>query len=80
VASFFLTRIDVLVDKLLESKADAHARDLCGKIAVANAKLAYQSMKRILAAQHWEPCARTVYAPSASYGQAPARRTRISTI
>ena len=37
VASFFLSRIDVLVDKLLESKADAHARDLCGKIAVANA-------------------------------------------
>jgi Transaldolase/Fructose-6-phosphate aldolase len=53
VASFFLSRIDVLVDKLLESKADAHARDLCGKIAVANAKLAYQSMKRIRAAQRW---------------------------
>jgi transaldolase len=54
VASFFLSRIDVLVDKLLESKADAHARDLSGKIAVANAKLAYQSMKRILASQRWE--------------------------
>ena len=54
MASFFLSRIDVLVDKLLESKADAHARDLCGKIAVANAKLAYQSMKRILAAPRWE--------------------------
>jgi hypothetical protein len=44
-------RFDMLVDKLLESKADAHARDLCGKIAVANAKLAYQSMKRIFAEQ-----------------------------
>jgi transaldolase len=44
----------VLVDKLLESKANAHASDLRGKIAVANAKLAYQSMKRILAAQRWE--------------------------
>ena len=54
VASFFLSRIDVLVDKLLESKADAHVRDLFGKIAVANAKLAYQSMKRTLAAQRWE--------------------------
>ena len=54
VASFFLSRIDVLVDKLLESEADAQARDLCGKIAVANAKLAYQRMKRILAAQRWE--------------------------
>jgi transaldolase len=54
VASFFLSRIDVLADKLLESKADAHVRDLCGKIAVANAKLAYQSMKQILKAQRWE--------------------------
>ena len=54
VASFFLSHIDVLVDKLLESTADAHARDLCGKIAVANAKLAYQSMKQILKAQRWE--------------------------
>ena len=54
VASFFLSRIDVLVDKLLESKADAQARDLCGKIAVANAKLAYQSLKRMLATQRWE--------------------------
>ena len=54
VASFFLSRIDVLVDTLLERKADARARDLCGKTAVANAKLAYQSMKRILAAPRWE--------------------------
>jgi len=54
VASFFLSRIDVLVDKLLESKADTHARDLRGTIAVANAKLAYQSLKRALATQRWE--------------------------
>ena len=54
MASFFLSRIDVLVDKLLESKADADARDLRGRIAVANAKLAYQSLKRILAAPRWE--------------------------
>jgi transaldolase len=54
VASFFLSRIDVLVDELLNSKGDAHARDLRGRIAVANAKLAYQSMKRTLASQRWE--------------------------
>src|SRR5262249_5482450 len=41
--------------KLLESKTETRARDLCGKIAVANAKVAYQSMKRTLAAQRWEP-------------------------
>jgi transaldolase len=54
VASFFLSRIDVLGDALLTSKVDAHARDVRGKIAVANAKLAYQSMKRMLAAERWE--------------------------
>jgi transketolase len=54
VASFFLSRIDVLVDELLERKTDTDARDLRGKIAVANAKLAYQSLKRIFAAERWE--------------------------
>jgi transaldolase len=44
----------VLVDKLLENKADAYACELRGKIAVANAKLAYRSMKRILAAPRRE--------------------------
>ena len=54
VASFFLSRIDVLVDELLERKTDTDARALRGKIAVANAKLAYQSLKRIFAAERWE--------------------------
>jgi transaldolase len=54
VASFFLSRIDVLVDELLERKTDNDARALRGKIAVANAKLAYQSLKRIFAAERWE--------------------------
>ena len=53
VASFFLSRIDVAVDELLESKTDARSRDLRGKIAVANAKLAYQSMKRIFGGSRW---------------------------
>ena len=54
VASFFLSRIDVLVDKLLEGKAEVEAGELRGKAAVANAKLAYQSMKRTLATRRWE--------------------------
>jgi transaldolase len=40
VASFFLSRIDVLVDELLASRAEAHARELRGEVAIANAKLA----------------------------------------
>lgn len=39
VASFFLSRIDVMVDPMLEQK---NAPELKGKIAIASAKMAYQ--------------------------------------
>src|SRR6266851_9001360 len=39
VASFFVSRVDTAVDKLLEQKGE---KSLLGKIAVANAKEAYQ--------------------------------------
>ncbi|GAC1342262.1 MAG: hypothetical protein NVSMB23_14760 [Myxococcales bacterium] len=42
VASFFVSRVDTAVDKLLEKDGGAQARSLLGKIAVANAKEAYQ--------------------------------------
>jgi len=55
VASFFLSRIDVLVDEKLEEiaqnqpeKAD-QARALLGKVAVVNAKAAYQVYEEIIA-------------------------------
>ena len=58
VASFFVSRIDVTVDKLLDEQAltdDSKSRAaLRGKIAIANAKLAYQSYKRLLAGPRWE--------------------------
>jgi transaldolase len=62
VASFFLSRIDVLVDELLShrlpaagSKGDGPRADqLMGQTAVANAKLAYQSFKRIFAGDRWQ--------------------------
>jgi transaldolase len=41
VASFFLSRVDTNVDKLLESKGGEYAH-LAGKAANANAKLAYE--------------------------------------
>jgi transaldolase len=49
VASFFLSRIDVLVDEKL-----GDAKHLKGKAAVANAKLAYQSFNRLLAGDRWK--------------------------
>jgi transaldolase/glucose-6-phosphate isomerase len=60
VASFFVSRIDVAVDGLLEerlrrrNKADAALSGLRGKVAIANAKLAYQSYKRLFAGARWE--------------------------
>ena len=45
VASFFVSRIDTLADELLEARAQAgedRAEDLMGRVAIANAKIAYQ--------------------------------------
>ena len=61
VASFFLSRIDVLVDRLLEQRMEAgktgeaepSSRDLLGKSAIANAKLAYQSFKQTFSGEGW---------------------------
>ncbi|MFL5656337.1 MAG: transaldolase, partial [Ktedonobacteraceae bacterium] len=55
VASFFVSRVDVLVDKLLEDKIKTMSerteqqrlKALQGKIAIANARLAYQEFKRL---------------------------------
>lgn len=53
VASFFLSRIDVLVDPLLEKKLQEGGRTadtasmLVGKVAIASAKAAYQFYKEI---------------------------------
>jgi transketolase len=64
VASFFLSRIDVLVDTLLASRsnqrtaAGTHAESLRGQAAVANAKLAYQRFTEILASERWQQLAR----------------------
>jgi transaldolase len=61
VASFFLSRIDTLVDKILTERASAgagpEAERLLGRAAVANAKLAYQSFKRIIASDRWKALA-----------------------
>src|SRR3984893_2810337 len=62
VASIFVSRIDVAVDRLIEEhsrKTDsADKREalagLRGKIAIANAKLAYQRYKRLFAGARWE--------------------------
>lgn len=47
VASFFLSRIDTAVDKLLEKTVDPKSKDLKGKVAVATAKKVYQRFKEV---------------------------------
>jgi transaldolase len=51
VASFFLSRIDVLVDPLLETKGHP---ELKGEIAIASAKQAYQIYKRIFSGERFQ--------------------------
>ncbi len=52
VASFFISRIDSLVDKKLDEVGGYE--DLKGKVAIANAKLAYQRYKRVFSGPKWE--------------------------
>jgi transaldolase len=61
VASFFLSRIDVLVDQLLGHRVrpsgngpGPRPEELLGKAGVANAKRAYQSFKRIFGDDRWK--------------------------
>src|SRR6201996_830001 len=65
VASFFVSRIDSAVDKQLDEKIaranDPHEKErlaaLKGKVAIANAKLAYQEYKELFSGARWEKLA-----------------------
>ncbi|HEX3882899.1 MAG TPA: bifunctional transaldolase/phosoglucose isomerase [Stellaceae bacterium] len=61
VASFFVSRIDTLADEALDAKIAAASgpekaklEALKGKIAIANAKLAYQLYHRLYAEDRWQ--------------------------
>ena len=62
VASFFVSRIDTAVDKLLDEAAARATNEaqrtalkaLRGKVAIANAKLAYRHWQRLFAGERWE--------------------------
>ena len=54
VASFFISRVDSAVDKLLEEKGE---KPLMGKIAVANSKLAYAEFLNIIQSDRWQSLA-----------------------
>jgi transaldolase/glucose-6-phosphate isomerase len=65
VASFFISRIDTLVDSLANEKLkgttdpaqQALLKSILGKVAIANGKLTYQSFLKIFSGSRWEALA-----------------------
>ncbi|HXO39369.1 MAG TPA: transaldolase [Candidatus Acidoferrum sp.] len=65
VASFFVSRIDSLVDSLIDERLKTATssqdqdllRSLHGKVAIANAKQAYRSYQQMIAGQRWKALA-----------------------
>ena len=65
VASFFISRIDTLVDSLLneqikketDAARKAKLQSLLGKIAIANGKLTYEAYQRIFSTPRWQALA-----------------------
>ncbi|MDP2974752.1 MAG: transaldolase family protein, partial [Anaerolineales bacterium] len=53
VASFFVSRVDTKVDKLLESSDFVAAKALPGKAAIANSKLAYEEFRKVFGGQRF---------------------------
>ena len=54
VASFFVSRIDVKVDKMLDEIGTPEAKALKGKIGTANAKMAYQHFMETFRGKRWD--------------------------
>lgn len=66
VASFFLSRIDINIDKKIDDQlkagvesinVEAKLRAVKGKVAIANAKIAYQKYKEIIQSDRWKALA-----------------------
>ncbi len=54
VASFFVSRVDSEADKRLEAVGSKQALALRGKLAIANAKLAYEHYEQAFSGERWE--------------------------
>jgi transaldolase len=54
VASFFVSRVDTETDKRLEAIGTPEALALRGKLAIANAKLAYAQYREAFTGERWE--------------------------
>jgi len=57
VASFFVSRIDAVMDKRIDervAKGEAALKPLRGKVAIANAKMAYQTYLEMVGSPRWQ--------------------------
>jgi transaldolase len=54
VASFFVSRVDTEADKRLEAIGTPEALALRGKLAIANAKLAYEHFEQVFRGDRWD--------------------------
>ena len=57
VASFFVSRIDAQIDKKIDDLGTDEAKALRGKVAIANAKLAYAWYREFVASDRWQALA-----------------------
>ena len=57
VASFFLSRIDILMDHMLENSSVDDAKRLRGQIAISSARIAYQTYKTIFGSERFRKLA-----------------------
>lgn len=55
VASFFVSRVDTMVDRALESLGTAQALSLLGKVAVANSKIVYDRFLQVFHGEGFAP-------------------------
>ncbi|WP_329446289.1 transaldolase [Streptomyces canus] len=54
VASFFVSRVDTAADARLDKIATTNAAALHGRVAIANARLAYQHYERVFSSPRWQ--------------------------
>ncbi|MFP1623716.1 transaldolase [Streptomyces sp. 5K101] len=53
VASFFVSRVDTEIDKRLDALGTPEAKEVRGKAALANARLAYQAFEEVFGSDRW---------------------------
>ncbi|WP_217548653.1 transaldolase [Streptomyces sp. GbtcB6] len=54
VASFFVSRVDAAVDARLDKRDTAQARAVRGRVAIANARLAYELHEQVRSGPRWQ--------------------------